>query len=202
MMLGGVGAAVREVSIQLAVRAGDVLSPEMAVVSQASTWIWMIALSFVINALLRFPDGNRLSPGWRRVEILLWGATLLTAIVSIVVPAEDFSNPLEMVAWSPGLLVAINVAYILWNLITVVALVSIVLRLRRSHGIERQQIKWVAFAVSVVGVLALTIEVVLANVNEEVYLRVTWLVAASISVLARRTRTGVRVLRAKSIGSV
>jgi hypothetical protein len=180
MMMGGVVAALQEVLIQVSVRAGDVLSPGIAFIAQAVTWIWMVALAFVINALLRFPDGNRLGHGWRRVEVLLWGATLFTAIVSIFGPAEGFSNPLEVVAWSDGFLVAINAGYVLWNLIAVVALLSIVIRLRRSEGVKRQQLKWVAFAVSAMGVLALTIEVFLANFNEDVYLRVTWLVAASI----------------------
>jgi hypothetical protein len=180
MMLGGVFAAVQEVLIQISVRAGDVASEGMAVVPQAVTWIWMIALAFVINALLRFPDGNRLGPGWRRVETLLWSATLFTAIVSTLAPAEGFSNPLEVVAWSAGLLIATNVGYAVWNLVSVVAMLSIVIRLRRSRGVERQQLKWVAFAVSAVGVLALTIEVFVASVNEVVYARVNWLVAASI----------------------
>ena len=180
MMLGGVFAAVHEVLIQISVRAGDVASPGMAVVAQAVTWIWMIALAFVINAVLRFPDGNRLGAGWRRVETLLWSATLFTAIVSTLAPAEGFSNPLEVVAWSAGLLIVTNVGFAVWNLVSVVALLSIVIRLRRSQGVERQQLKWVAFAVSAVGVLALTIEVFVASVNEVVYARVNWLVAASI----------------------
>ena len=179
MMLGGVVAAIQEVLIQLAVDAGEVAGPGMAVVAQAVTWVWMIALAFVIHAILRFPDGNWLGSGWR-VAILLWGATLSVAIVSVVAPAEGFSNPLEIVAWSDWLLIAVNVGYVLWNLVALVALLSIVVRLRRSHGIERQQIKWVAFAVSVVGVLTLTIEVILANVNASVYLRVNGLVAAGI----------------------
>ena len=179
MMMGGVAAALQEVVIQLSV-GGDVVSPGTAVMAQAVTWIWMVALSFVITALLRFPDGDRLGTAWRRVEILLWGATLLTVLASTVGPGEGFSNPMEITAWSAALQVVMNVGYIVWNLIAIVALLSIVIRLRRSHGIERQQIKWVAFAVSVVGVLALTIEVVLANVNESVYLRVNWLVAAGV----------------------
>lgn len=112
--------------------------------------------------------------------MLLWRSTVFTAIVSIFGPAEGFSNPWEVVAWSEGFLVAINAGHILWNLVAVVALLSIVIRLRRSGGVERQQLKWVAFAVSAMGVLALTIEVFLANFNEDFYLRVTWLVAVSI----------------------
>jgi hypothetical protein len=180
MMLGGVVAAVQEVLTQMSVRPGDVVSPGIALITQAVNWVWMVALAFVVNALLRFPDGGRLSRRWRVVEILLWGSTLFTAIVSIFGPAEGFSNPLEVVAWSEGLLVAINAGYILWNLVAVVALLSIVIRLRRSEGVERQQLKWVAFAVSAMGVLALAIEVFLVNFNQDVYVRVTWLVALSI----------------------
>lgn len=180
MMLGGVVAAVQEVLVQLSVRAEDGVSPGIAVIAQAVTWTWMVALAFVITALLRFPDGNRPGPGWRRVEVLLWSATVFTAIGSVFGPAEGFSNPLEVVAWSDGFLVAITAGYILWNLTAVGALLSIVIRLRRSEGVERQQLKWVAFAVSAMGVLALTIEVFLANFSEDVYLRVTWLVALSI----------------------
>ena len=180
MMMGGVVAAVQEVLIQLSVQSGDVVSPGIALVTQAVTWAWMLALAFVVNALLRFPDGSRLSGRWRLVEMLLWGSTVFTAIVSIFGPADGFSNPLEVVAWSEGFLVAINAGYILWNLVAVVALLSIVIRLRRSEGVERQQLKWVAFAVSAMGALALTIEVFLANFNEDFYLRVTWLVALGI----------------------
>ena len=180
MMLGGVAAAVQEVAIQLSVRAGDVMSPGTAVMAQAVSWIWMVALTFVINALLRFPDGRRLGPAWRRVEFLLWGATLTTVLASTIGPGEGFSNPLEVTAWSAGVQVIMNFGYIVWNLIAVAGLLSIVIRLRRSEGIERQQLKWVGFAVSAMGVLALTIEVVLVNFNEDLYLRVTWLVAVSI----------------------
>jgi hypothetical protein len=180
MMLGGVVAAVQELLLQLAFRGGDTPTGGLAVVGQSVTWVWTFALAFVITALLRFPDGTRLGPRWRRVETALWSATVLIALVSIVGPGDGLTNPLEVKRWSAALLVVMNVCYLLWNMVVFVCVTSIVIRLRRSTGVERQQIKWVAFAVGTVGLLALTIEVALVNINQALYVRATVLLAIGI----------------------
>jgi hypothetical protein len=180
MMLGGVVAAVQEVIVQVSLRAGDDLGTGLAIVNQTVNWLWMVALSFVINAVLRFPDGTRLGPGWKKVEVVLWTVTGINSVASIFGPGETFPNPLEIDAWSGALGFVVGLGNGLWNVLVIGALASIVVRLRRARGIERQQIKWLVFAVGIVGVLALIGEVLQLNLSADVYLTVSALLAASI----------------------
>src|SRR3712207_7644118 len=57
-----------------------------------------------------------------------------------------FRSPLAIERLRPLGTVAGSVYPALWLGFSVLAAVSLVLRFRRSHGVERQQIKWVAYA--------------------------------------------------------
>jgi hypothetical protein len=120
-------------------------------------WAWAPGLTlFVSISLLLFPDGHHLSPRWR-VVTLLAGVSMALLIV-----------PMAVVAWSvPGIdLVRINAGtgdeglisralplqttgLVVGVMTCVASLASLVLRWRRSQGIEREQLKWLAFAASV-----------------------------------------------------
>jgi hypothetical protein len=106
--------------------------------------------------LLLFPDGRLLSPHWRLVG---WAAILSAVVTSAVMafkpgPLQEaayLDNPFAVLPPSAvGALAAIGIASILpvmggasW---------SLVLRFRRAAGVEREQIKWLAFsAVPLVG---------------------------------------------------
>ena len=122
----------------------------------------MIVLIFVATPLL-FPTGRLPSPRWRPVAaaaaMMTAALMLLTAFQpTIQLQDQDYwvDNPIGL-AWIPdpetstvgGALVGLLGACM------VVAVVSLVVRFRRSQGVERQQLKWVVYA----GVLLLTIPV-------------------------------------------
>ena len=125
----------------------------------AETAAWLTAWLFVAPLfatpavlLLLFPDGRLLGPRWRLVvwlTIATIGAAAFDAAVSPGPlddpPFETVINPygieggnyltaLSMIGW-PGMVVSI-----------LAAATSMVFRLRRSSGLERQQLKWVASA--------------------------------------------------------
>ena len=123
-----------------------------------SDWIWVPAVGLLgTYVLLLFPDGRLPSRRWR---LLAWlsGTVILLLSVGIMLapgPLDNLAgvrNPfgIEGADWlTAG-------AYALLPLLPLCMLasaLSLVLRYRRSGGEERQQIKWIAFAASVVVVL-------------------------------------------------
>jgi hypothetical protein len=142
-----------------------------------SSWAWSLLLYVPTSSvLLLFPDGRLPSPRWRPVA---WGVALGAAggVAGLALkagPLADFpqvSNPYGVdspvvgIVWVVGSIVAAGSM--------VASAASLIVRLRRSRGEQRQQIKWLAYAGAVlvvaIGVGALTIP---------------WSVAASILIMS------------------
>jgi hypothetical protein len=123
-----------------------------------SSWVWFTQPLGLVFLMLLFPDGRLASRRWRVVAWVALCGTALAALGDAVIP-EDWSyhpyvvNPVRAMVLNGGgfttyqtfsaagllgytLLVASNVA----------ALFSLILRLYRTWGDERQQIKWFLFA--------------------------------------------------------
>jgi hypothetical protein len=118
-------------------------------------------------ALLLFPDGRLPSRRWRK---LLWilGAAALFGVVGLGLRPghfaeteafDTFSNPLG-VGSDPEPFDALG--GLSWLLVTsglFACGVAMVRRMRRAHGIERLQLKWIAFAASLFAVGFLVISI-------------------------------------------
>jgi hypothetical protein len=115
-------------------------------------WLWAVNTGAFIFAFFRFPDGAPVGPGWLRAERILLPGIGLGLVLSAFVPGPTLSsgleNPLGLAALSfvppeatnaPGMPA------------TLAAAASLVARYRRSRGIERQQVKWLAASVALVG---------------------------------------------------
>ncbi len=126
-------------------------------VDLALIWLNMSGFPFSILAftliLLLFPDGRFSTPRWRVVGRVAAGALLLhlTTLLLKPGPVDPTSgilapNPLGVGAplWSA-------LEPVMWTAFAIMALcygasiVSLVLRLRRARGEERQQIKWLVY---------------------------------------------------------
>jgi len=113
-------------------------------------------------ALLLFPDGRLPSPRWRPVA---WGSALSMGALAVglaflpaSVPEIGIPNPLGQSDLGGQALVLVSLGFVLLALSSLLCALSLFLRYRRSSGIERQQIKWVAFAsVFVVCVVAIVV---------------------------------------------
>jgi hypothetical protein len=107
--------------------------------------VWVPAVLLVLVALpLLFPTGRPPTPRWRIVgwAAIVGGVLLWTGIAFLAGPLENYpwvDNPLGA-AWMPDW---VNwVGFALWAASAPAAVASMIVRFRRSHGVERQQLKW------------------------------------------------------------
>jgi hypothetical protein len=195
-LLAATGALAQEYAgYTYVTRPGSLPGAILAAWFQQQWWVPMIILIFVATPLL-FPTGRLPSPRWRPVAAAAGMTTaalmLLTAFQpTIQLQDQDYwvDNPIGL-AWIPdpetstvgGALVGLLGACM------VAAVSSLVLRFRRSQGVERQQLKWVVYA----GVLLLlTIpvgEYLPATIGDAIFgLIIAFLpVAAGIAILRYR----------------
>lgn len=115
-----------------------------------AAWIWVIPSIALMTFLpLLFPDGRLLSPRWR-LAVLLAVAAMAVQIGSIVLatqplgPLPPTQNP---AAYFERFGPRMAIGYVIQLAAISVAVISVVLRYRRARGEERQQIKWVVYAV-------------------------------------------------------
>ncbi len=119
-------------------------------------WDWIVFVSLLsIYLVLLFPNGHLASPRWRIIAWLGAAAILTTAAFESFhpghLPSYEVENPLE-VHGADGLLAVLDpVGYTLLIVALVGAVASMVFRFRRTApGVERQQLKWFAFAAAVI----------------------------------------------------
>jgi hypothetical protein len=126
--------------------------PGAAFALWAQDWAFAVALAPVIVVVLLFPNGQPLTPRWRwavcacalGIGAAMLGSTLTTRAFSGDRPST--ANPffVPALAGLAGPLMLLAAFCILPALLA--AVVSAVLRFRRAAGLERQQLKWLAFA--------------------------------------------------------
>jgi hypothetical protein len=113
-------------------------------------WSWIPAVVPLFSLIpLLFPTGAPPSPRWR---IVGWSAA--SAGVVMVIGTALKPGAVEDVAWvdNPlaveglGLGALSGIAFAVWAGTALAALASLVVRYRRSRGIERQQLKWMTAA--------------------------------------------------------
>ncbi len=116
------------------------------------SWLLVPALVAVPLVLLLFPDGRPPSPRWRFLLWAIGGLTLLAIFGFILSPnpletPERFplDNPTAIESLAPLADVFLTVGGIGSLVAALAALLSLVLRFRRSSGDERQQIRWLAY---------------------------------------------------------
>ena len=174
--------------------------PVGAVSWWVASWVWVAATQLVLFLFLLFPDGRLPSPRWRIVAWLIAGAILLDAASFALVPGpllESDAHGLEPVLNPFGFGSAVrflnSVTIILNPLLTTLVLAPIValfLRFRRSTGEERQQIKWVIYAVAVLTV-AVTVVSIWPALDESLIGTVLFLAGF----LAIPTAVGIAILK-------
>ena len=113
---------------------------------------WLVIVLFVAPCLIAqlFPDGRPPSPRWGRVLRLSVGLGFYLALSPALQPRRlgsypDVANPLGTPHWAGNVLVdpVWGVAVLL---LLGLSLTSIVTRFRRSTGVERKQLTWLALA--------------------------------------------------------
>lgn len=148
-----------ELYLQVVLPTGNV-SGVAAHVLWATNWAWIPAMvpAFTLLPLL-FPTGRLLSPRWRAIVwIVVVGAALaaagsafqagpLSGATAVINPL-GIDSPAVMIAGAAGLACLVPAA--------IVSIASLVIRFRRSSGVERQQLKWVVAAAALLPIAPLS----------------------------------------------
>jgi GAF domain-containing protein len=125
-----------------------------------SNWSWPVFVGLIaIYLVLLFPTGSPPTPRWRWVARLAGAAIGLASLAFSVAPGnlEDSPVPVQNPLGIGGIdapltVVAFSSLMVMFGCI-VAAIVSMVVRFRRSRGTERQQLRWFATATLFTGVL-------------------------------------------------
>jgi hypothetical protein len=111
-----------------------------------ASWLWVPGLGLIVFLALLFPSGQLPSPRWRPFA---WLSVLVVAVGTIMAafsPGARFGlsvrNPLGIESL-PNIYEQLQA---LMFALIFVASVSLLVRLHHARGVERQQIKWVAYA--------------------------------------------------------
>jgi len=121
-----------------------------------SNWIFIPVL-FAAPAMLflLFPNGKLVSRRWRPVfwiVILTTCAAMTTSIFQPVLNDPPFEGVVNPLGFAPPQALLAPLSYIGWPGMAasfLVAAFAMILRLRRSRGVERQQLKWLAAAAAI-----------------------------------------------------
>jgi hypothetical protein len=121
--------------------------PLVGLSSWLATWTALPGIAITITSSLQlFPDGRLPSPRWRPVAWVSAAAAVVPAAV-IAVRAWPLRGP-ELAALTfdhPATAAVFGIGFLVVLALSVVSMAALVVRFRRSAGVERQQIKWFAY---------------------------------------------------------
>jgi hypothetical protein len=118
-----------------------------------ASWLWVVHIGLFVFLGLLFPDGRPPTPRWRPFAWLVGTAVVVGTVAAAYSPGPirglgALRDPLG-IEGVPNLSGTVEV---LVFVLALAASVSLLVRLRRARGMERQQIKWFAYAAAVAAV--------------------------------------------------
>ena len=133
--------------------------PFPVAVAAINGFLWVPAVGLLGTfVFLLFPNGKLPTRRWRALAWLSGVMIFLVSVGSALAPGPlqnlgGVQNPFGVL--QPWMMIVFWAMLPLLPLCILASVFSLVLRYRRSRGEERQQIKWIAFAAAVVGLLYL-----------------------------------------------
>jgi hypothetical protein len=136
--------------------------PEGVLAAWLQNWVWVVSIALICAFLpFLFPAGGLVSGHWRPAWWLAIGATAVLVLYRMLDPGPlgnrldpyEIANPLAVARLGDLYRVFFSVPLDLLHASMLVAAASLVVRLRRARGYERQQIKWFAYFGAAVGAL-------------------------------------------------
>lgn len=132
----------------------------------SGSFIWTAVLGSVVSALVLFPDGR---PPGRAFAILLWAFAAFVVAAAVgsaladqpIVVAPPFvgpqagdlprsiPNPFALHGPLGDLMLLAASAFNIFPALMLIAPAALVVRFRRSHGVEREQLKWLTYTAAV-----------------------------------------------------
>jgi hypothetical protein len=141
--------------------------PGGVVAAWLTNWVWILGGSLILFVFLFFPDGRLPSPRWKPLAwlILLDAASSVAPYAFTPGPLEGFHegskiiNPVGIEGSTGVLDLLARVSIFLLIPIAPGLILAFIVRSRRASGEERQQIKWVAYAVALFTVVIFVVSV-------------------------------------------
>jgi hypothetical protein len=160
-------------------------------VAWLASGIWHPAFGFFVFAFLLFPDGRLPSARWRPVAWIAAANYLVGGVIGLLwgpLFGEFFPYAEPPFRLPDYFVVEVAFAVFLYVNFALLALsaVSLVLRLRRAAGVERQQLKWFVYAVTLFALIFPPSIIVLGDGRLVVFLLPLVPAAAGIAILRYR----------------
>ncbi len=195
VLLALTGFALSYATYGLFTRPGGV--PAAEVMAWISAWIFLPPLFATPPLLfLLFPDGRLLGPRWRAALALVVLGTVAAATAIALTPGtlqdapfEQIANPFGVDGAEVALEILLTIGWVSGSAGIVVGSVSMLVRLRRSRGVERQQLKWIAGAAALFAAAVLTAYPIFGDVLGQIIILGAFCsipIAAGIAILRHR----------------
>jgi MFS family permease len=162
--------------------------PGAAWVALLPDLMWLVATPLgVALLLLLFPTGRLPGRRWRPVVWATVVATVAVVVSSALTPGPveffpQFQNPLGLAGAGPALDLIVQVGFVVLTADVFAAAGSLIVRWRRARGVERQQMKWLAYAAAML---------VVAQVGASLLPRTLFLVVTVVATLLFPAATGI-----------
>jgi hypothetical protein len=172
------------------------LPPGGEVLAWIASWLWVPDVGLYLFLALLFPNGRLPSARWQPFAWFIGVVVVTGTVAAALTPGpirglEPIVNPLGLVEGVPN--VAVLTEALLYAL-GLVAAASVLVRLRRSRGEERQQIKWFAYA-AVLLATSTVITYVLSEVASLQWLGWVVFVPAMVGMAGVPVAVGVAILK-------
>jgi hypothetical protein len=180
LMVAGVASGVAVLGTGIPY-AGDPNGPVLLLMN-----FWVVSVGALCTAVVLFPSGSPPSRWWWAFLGVVWGSGSLEYFKAFPTSPGFAFLPERLDA----LAVPTNIVF---QFCLGVQFLALLVRWRRSGAVERLQLKWVVYSVTLVATTALVVEVVLANLVPVLYLPGTFVL--SIAVLVIPAGIGLAMLR-------
>jgi hypothetical protein len=152
-LVGGVRHLGAEYATYALPMSHESLAGGAAAAAWISSWLWVPHVGLMVFLGLVFPSGLLPTARWRPFAWLIVVALLVGTVALALSPGPlSGLGPIQNPFGIEGARRVVGPAHALvWSL-ALVAASSLLVRLRRAKGMERQQIKWVAFAGAVAAI--------------------------------------------------
>jgi two-component system NarL family sensor kinase len=130
--------------------------PAGRAVAWVSSWVWLTGGSLILTfGLLLFPDGRLPSRRWRLVAWAAAGSLVARILANALLPGPLINhpvaaNPLGIPHAAPVLRLVDGIGFGVFAVAAACSVASVLVRFRRGSQQERQQLKWLAYAMAVV----------------------------------------------------
>ncbi len=157
------------------------------------TWLWLPGgAMFLVFVPLLFPTGRTLSRRWHRFAVVMAILVALDTVLHAVATIPHLNDVAALIAYNgtkePGITGVLIGLVEFWYFGGLVGVACVAIRLRRSVGIERQQIRWYAIAIAVATVAVIIQGVLSLDVGGPQLLLAVTVIPASIGIAMLRYR--------------